>query len=75
VFIGHFGLQMLRRNHLGIFSNSPKLPDNIGRKMGLARSFNQVEAMMAWAAGKAPKNASVWVFPHGGAGYASFGSN
>lgn len=71
VFIAHFGLQMMRRNNLGIFSDSPKLPPDVGRKMGLARSFNNVEVMMNWAAGRAPRRATVWAFPCGGSTYAN----
>jgi lactate racemase len=72
VFVGHFGLQMLRRNHLGIFSDSQHLPENIGRKMGLARSFHKTESIMDWAASKAPTGATVWAFPSGGSTFASF---
>lgn len=72
IFIGHFGLQMLRRNHLAIFSDSKLLPQDIGRKMGLARSFTDVPSMMNWAVSKAPSQATVWVFPYGGSTYASF---
>jgi len=71
-FIGHFALQMLRRNHIGIFSDSPLLPSDIGKKMGIARSFTEIGSMMNWAASKAPSSASVWVFPCGGSTYASF---
>lgn len=74
VFVAHFALQMLRRNHLAIFSDSAKLPPDVGRKMGLARSYTNVQDMIAWAATKAPRNATVWVFPFGGATYAAFGS-
>jgi hypothetical protein len=70
VFVGHFGLQMLRRNHLALFSDSPNLPQDIGRKMGLARSYTDVNEMLAWAATKAPRRANVWVFPYGGSTYA-----
>ena len=69
VFISHFGLQMLRRNHLGIFSDSEKLPPDIGRKMGLARSFTAVHEMVSWAQQKASLNATVWIVPHGGTTY------
>ena len=41
-FLAHFGLQMLRRNHLAIFSDSDELPSDVGRKMGLARSYADV---------------------------------
>ncbi|MEW5724266.1 MAG: nickel-dependent lactate racemase [Thermodesulfobacteriota bacterium] len=72
VFISHFGLQMLRRNHLGLFSDSAKLPPDVGRKMGLARSFTRVADLLDWAAAKAPRQATVWVFPRGGASFAVF---
>jgi len=72
VFIGHFALQMLRRNHISIFSDSELLPPDIGAKMGIARSFTDIASMINWAASKAPSSASVWVFPYGGATYASF---
>lgn len=70
IFVGHFGLQMLRRNHLAIFSDSPALPENVGRKMGLARSFSHIQDMISWAEARAPRTATVWVFPCGGATYA-----
>jgi len=69
VFIGHFGLQMLRRNHLALFSDSKLLPPDVGRKIGLARSFTSVDEMVAWAATKLPRAATVWVVPYGGATY------
>ena len=72
VFLGHFALQMLRRNHLALFSDSRKLPPEIGRKMGLCRSYTEVQEMMAWAATKAPRQATLWVLPCGGTTYASF---
>jgi lactate racemase len=70
VFVGHFGLQMLRRNHLALFSDSPNLPKDIGRKMGLARSYTDVDEMLSWVATKAPRRARVWIFPYGGSTYA-----
>ncbi len=70
VFIGHFGLQMLRRNHLGLFTDSATVPADIGRKMGLARSFDNLEAMFNWAGKQMPRNPSIWIFPYGGATYA-----
>lgn len=68
IFVGHFGLQMLRRNHLGLFSE--KLPVETGKKMGLATTFDRVEAMVDWAARRAPRQATVWVFPYGGVSFA-----
>jgi len=70
VFIGHFGLQMLRRNQLVLFSDSPRLPPDVGRKLGMARSYTQVHQMVDWAAAKLPERASLWVFPYGGSTYA-----
>jgi nickel-dependent lactate racemase len=69
VFIGHFGLQMLRRNHLALYSES--LPPDTGRKMGLACTFAERQAFVDWAARRAPRRATVWVFPCGGSTYAS----
>jgi lactate racemase len=70
VFIGHLGLQMLRRNHVGVFSDSQKLPPDIGKKMGMVRSFTEVQGMVSWARANAPANATVWVLPYGGSTYA-----
>ncbi len=72
VFIGHFALQMLRRNHISIFSDSHLLPAEIGARMGIARSFTDIPSIVKWAKSKAPSSASVWVFPYGGACYATF---
>ncbi len=72
VFIGQVGLQLLRSNHLALFSDNPKLPADIGRKLGFARSFTVCADMVHWAAGKVPKDASVWVAPYGGSTYARY---
>ncbi|MGC8659338.1 MAG: nickel-dependent lactate racemase [Desulfomonilaceae bacterium] len=69
LFIGNFGLQMLRRNHICVFSDCTALPPDFGRKMGIARSFSDIRAMVDWAASKTTRSASVWVFPYGGASY------
>jgi nickel-dependent lactate racemase len=74
VFMGHFGLQMLRRNHLAIFSDSQKLPQNLGRKMGLAQSFTDIGEMLSWISAKVPRNARAWIFPNGGTTYARLNS-
>lgn len=70
VFIGHFVLQMLRRNHLAIFSDSVALPPDVGKKLGIARSFTEVQEMVSWAASKVPRTATVWAVPYGGSTYA-----
>jgi lactate racemase len=68
VFVSHFGLQMLRRNHLGLFSR--RLPADTGKKMGMACTFNRVQAMIDWAARRTPRRATVWAFPFGGSTFA-----
>jgi nickel-dependent lactate racemase len=73
IFVGHFGLQALRRNHLGLFSDSPALPPEIGKKLGMARSFTLTQDMIHWAQAKLPKRPTIWVFPKGGATYARHG--
>jgi len=68
IFVGHFGLQMLRRNHLGLFSE--RLPVDTGKRMGLACTFDRVQSMIDWAVRRVPRRATVWVFPYGGSTYA-----
>ena len=67
VFVGNFGLQMLRRNHLALFSE--KLPVDTGSKLGTFRTFDHLERAIRWTAGRVRKDATVWIFPHGGATY------
>ncbi len=52
-FLGHFGLQMLRRNHLAIFSDSPDLPPDIGPQNGDSQEFHRRCSYVSWATGKA----------------------
>jgi hypothetical protein len=73
VFVGHFGLQMLRRNHLALFSDNRKLPPDVGRKMGLARSFTAIQDMIDWASRKVSSRATAWIVPAGGAMYVAQG--
>jgi hypothetical protein len=47
-----------------------KLPQNVGRKMGLARSFTDIGKMLSWITAKVPRHAKAWTFPYGGATYA-----
>jgi nickel-dependent lactate racemase len=68
LFVGHFALQMLRRNHHGVFSEH--LPEGLDDKMGMARIFSETEPWIEWAAARAPQHATVWVFPNGGATFA-----
>jgi lactate racemase len=71
VFISHFGLQMLRRNQLGIFSDSPLLPEDLGKRLGFVRSFTDLDRLFQWANSKSPKNPTAWIFPIGGTSYAT----
>jgi len=68
IFVGHFALQMLRRNHVALLSHG--LNETTGKKLGPVRVFNNPQQWLAWARKKVPKRATVWVFPHGGVSYA-----
>ncbi len=67
-FLGHFGLQMLHRNHVWFYSANLK-PDT-GRKLGMVRQFGQIERMIAAAVSEVGRKATVAVFPLGGITYA-----
>lgn len=67
-FLTHFGLQMLRRNHVWFYSDN--LEPDTGRRLGALRQFASVEEMVAAALRKVGPRASVAVFPFGGATYA-----
>jgi len=75
LFVAHFGLQMLRRNHLAILHDPRELPMGIGRKIGMAQSFTEGEAVLQWTAGKVPRDATVWVVPFGGSTYVPQGTS
>ena len=66
-FLAHFSLQVLRRNPLHVFSE--RLPADVGRRVGLFVQYAETSAMVAAVAKKAPKRATVWVFPFGGLTY------
>ncbi len=65
IFVGHFGMQMLRRNHLALYSE--RLPVETGKKIGMARTFDNLGTVIEWTRKRVPRNATVWVFPYGGA--------
>jgi hypothetical protein len=54
---------------MAVFSGSDRLPLDIGKRMGMCRSFTRVQEMVDWAGAKAPRKATVWVFPCGGASF------
>lgn len=66
-FLAHFGLQMLFRNHLSLYSDH--LESGTGRRMGIARQYDDVARMVAEAETLVGENATVAVFPMGGCTY------
>jgi nickel-dependent lactate racemase len=67
-FLSHFGLQMLKRNHVWVYSD--RLEPDTGRKLGMLRQYDGVERMLADAVRVVGPRATVAVFPYGGATYA-----
>jgi nickel-dependent lactate racemase len=67
-FLGHFGLQMLYRNHIWCYSDH--LQADLGRKLGMLRQFSGVERMIDAALDRVGPRASVAVFPLGGVTFA-----
>ncbi len=66
-FLSHFSAQLVRRNKILIYSR--KLPSDTGKKLGIFVQFDTVEKMMDAARQYAPKDASVLIYPFGGATY------
>jgi len=66
-FLSHFSAQLALRNKIFVYSR--KLPRDAGTKLGIFVQFDTVEKMMDAARRSAPKNASVLVYPFGGATY------
>jgi hypothetical protein len=60
-------MQIARKNELFVWS--PNLPRDTGRKLGLFRQLDDLPAMLERAARYAPRDATVYVYPHGGAIY------
>jgi lactate racemase len=71
-FLSHFSAQMVRRNR--ILVHSRKLPADTGKRLGIFVQYPSVEEMMKAARKHAPKNASVLMYPYGGATYPKVGS-
>lgn len=67
LFLTHFGLQMLRRNDVWIYSHG--LAADIGQRVGAFRQYNSVAAMFAAAEKHVGRVPTVAVFPRGGATY------
>jgi hypothetical protein len=66
-FLSHFSAQMARRNKVFVYSR--KLPADTGKKIGIFVQYESVEKMMEAAKRRAPKHATVLVYPYGGATY------
>jgi nickel-dependent lactate racemase len=66
-FLSHFGAQLARRNKVFVYSR--KLPADTGKKLGIFVQFTDAGKMIEAARRWAPKNASVLIFPYGGATY------
>lgn len=66
-FLSHFSAQLTLRNEIFVYSR--KLPSDTGKKLGIFVQFDSVEKMMEAARRKAPRDATVLVFPFGGATY------
>jgi nickel-dependent lactate racemase len=71
-FLGHFGLQMLYRNHVWFYSD--RLPPGLGRRLGMVRQFARVRDMIDAAVATVGTRATVAVFPRGGMTFASITS-
>jgi nickel-dependent lactate racemase len=66
-FLSHFGAQVARRNKIFVYSQ--KLPPDTGKKLGIFVQFDSIEKMMHAAKRWAPRHATAFVFPSGGATY------
>jgi nickel-dependent lactate racemase len=66
-FLAHFSLQIARKIAIMIYSE--RLPPDTGARLGVFRQFQDLEAMVAAAVKAAPKDATVYVYRHGGATY------
>lgn len=67
LFLTHFGLQMLRRNDVWIYSHG--LAADVGQRVGAFRQYNSMAAMFAAAEKQVGRSPTVAVFPRGGATY------
>jgi nickel-dependent lactate racemase len=70
-FLGHFGLQMLHRNHVWFYSDN--LPPGLGRRLGMLRQFGHVSEMIEAAFEQVGPRATVAVFPQGGITFVACG--
>jgi hypothetical protein len=66
-FLSHFSAQLALRNDIFVYSR--KLPPDTGKKLGIFLQFDSAEKMLEAARRKAPRDATVLVFPFGGATY------
>ncbi len=66
-FLAHFSAQIALRNKVLVYSK--QLPPGTGRKLGIFVQFDDMEKLMKFARRSAPRNATVLVYPYGGATY------
>lgn len=71
-FLANFSLQLARKMEILVFSEN--LPEDTGKKLGVFRQFGDLEAAVAAAAKHAPREATVYVYRHGGATYPVLGA-
>lgn len=66
-FLSHFAMQIAINCEMFIFSNN--LPPNIDKKFGLFKQFDDLDNMIQETSKLVPKDAKVYILPHGGATY------
>lgn len=66
-FLSHFAMQTAINCEIFVFSNN--LPLSVDKKFGLFKQFDNLDNMILEASKHVPKDAKVYIFPHGGATY------
>ena len=66
-FMSHYAMQVMRKTE--IYVHSPHLPADTGKRMGLFRQFDSLDALWRAASYYAPPRAKAYVFTHGGVSY------
>ena len=66
-FLAHFSMQVVRK--LQLVAWSPHLPADTGARMGIFLQVGSPEELLEVGRRFAPKQATVYVFPHGGVTY------
>lgn len=66
-FLSHSSAQVALRNKVLVYSR--KLPAGTGKELKIFVQFDNIDALMSLVLRNAPKNASVLMYPYGGATY------